>query len=920
MSPRSAAAPVAARDGPPVPPLDLRLAIAAAAGWLGAVLVVAHGSGLAALVGGCGAVLLVVGAVAARRRGTGAAGSARRPTPPAVSSRATRGVRVEVRHVLRALGLAGAGLAVVLLPLAARLGAVEHSSFRAVTGPGAQIDLTVGAVHRLAAGGVSPGPRVLVEATATAVSRRGRTVPVRAQVVAFAPAGGWVGLVPGQPVRVDASVRPAEGDPWRAAVLSVRGPPELTGRPPALQRWAAHVRAGLVAACSGLPDGPRGLLPGLVVGDTSGLDPVLEAHFRAAGLTHLVAVSGTNCAVVVAAGVLLVRRLRAGPVLTAACGVVLLVAFVVVAGPSPSVVRAAAMAAIALGALASGRSRSVVPALSAAVLVALVWRPALATDAGFAMSVFATAAIVLAAPTLAERWRRARVPVGLAEAVAVAVVAHLVTAPVAAAISGQVSVVAIPANIAAEPVVAVTTVLGFLAAVLAAIAPVLGAGPAWLAAWPCRWLIAVADRFGTAPGATVGWLDGGVGGLALAAVLAVGAVLWRWRRTRRWVLAAVLVAAIVQVPVRAVVTSWPPPGWWFVACDIGQGDALVLRAGEGAAVVVDTGPDPVPVDTCLRRLGVHHVPLLLLTHMDLDHVGGVAGVVRGRDVGVAVTSPLPEPADRTAAPRAALAPEGVVLRTAPVGAVWQIGAVRLEFLAPRADELASGCDPNDCSVVARATVGGHRVLLTADESADAQDRLLAAGVDLSADVLKVPHHGSRFTDPAFLAAAHARLAVVSVGAENRYGHPAPATMAALGRLGVPVARTDLDGGVAVASGADGALAVTTERQRAAVPAATVRPVASLAELSDPSVTMASCHQPAVGPDPAAARGSRARTASTRSPRWTRCPRSSCCSVTRSCWSRAPPRPWSSRCGSRSPRSRSSSDRVATSSRPRSPNC
>ena len=891
------------RDGPPRPPLDLRLATAAAAGWLGVLALTPLGASAALVVGLAAAVATGAVLVVVRRRGTAAP---------------DRG-RVALAGPLGALGLALAGLAVVLLPLAARLAAVEGSELRTLTGSGATVEVRVGEVRRLPAGGVSPGPRVLVTGTVEAVSRGGRDTPLDAPVVLFAPADGWTGLLPGELVRVDAGVGPAD-DAFETAVLSVRGPPARVGDPPALQRAAAHVRAGLVGASAGLPDGPRGLLPGLVVGDTSGLDPVLEAHFRAAGLTHLVAVSGTNCAIVVAAGVLLVRRLRAGPVLTAATGVVLLLAFVVVAGPSPSVVRAAVMAAVGLGALAAGRPTAVVPALSAAVLAGLVWRPQLATDTGFTMSVFATAAIVLAAPALAERLRHHRVPVGLAEAVAVAVVAHLVTAPVAAALSGSVSVVAVPANIAAEPVVAVTTVLGFLAAVLAAVHPALGVGPAWLAGWPCRWLVAVADAFGTAPGATAPWMSGAVGGLALAAVLGVGAVLWRWRRTRRWVLLAVLVAAVVQVPVRAVVTTFPPPGWWFVACDVGQGDGLVLRAGDGTAVVVDTGPDPVAADDCLRTLGVDHVALLLLTHMDLDHVGGVAGVVRGRAVDLAVTSPHPETPARTAAVRAALGPRGVTLRAAPVGSSWRIGSVTLEFLAPRADELAADCDPNDCSVVTRATVDGHRVLLTADESEAAQDRLLASGIDLSADVLKVPHHGSRFTDPAFLAAAHARLAVVSVGAENRYGHPAPATMQALARLGVPVARTDLDGAVAVASGPDGGLAVTTSRRRAAAPVAVsglgVRPPA----VSEVSVTMGACHPPVVVPPPVVVGGPPRPTPSTTWSRAARSPRSCCCSATRNCWCRGPPTPSPRRCASASPRSRWSSAPAPTSSPPRSRNC
>ena len=231
---------------------------------------------------------------------------------------------------------------------------------------------------------------------------------------------------------------------------------------------------------------PRGLLPGLVDGDTSELDPVLAERFRVAGLTHLTAVSGTNLSLLIGAVALLLRRMRASPAAIALVSAVVLVGFVVLARPSPSVLRAAGMAGIALVALATGRQRAALPVLAAASFGAAAVAAGSGGDAGFALSVSATAALLLIAPGWVQALRRRRVPAGLAEALAVAAAAHLVTAPIIAGISGRISLVAIPANVLAEPVVAAATILGLLAALaLGAVAAAGGAaGPAGRLALP----------------------------------------------------------------------------------------------------------------------------------------------------------------------------------------------------------------------------------------------------------------------------------------------------------------------------------------------------------------------------------------------------------------------------------------------------
>ncbi len=794
--------------------LDVRLAIGAVAGWF-AVMLSLHASParvlLVALLAAAAGLVLLVGTA--------------------------RGVTV-----IAAAALTCFCVALVLLPLAARLARARDSPLAAMARDRLAVtaDLTVTSDPRLlAAKGPAGAPRVALDARVSSLTAFGGQVRAGGDVLVLAPAAGWRDVLPGQRVRIDARMQPPLGDDLLSATLSAQSAPVLVGKPPWWQRGAGEVRSSLREASAGLPAQPRGLLPGLIDGDTSGLDPVLSERFRIAGLTHLVAVSGTNCAVVVGAVLLALRRFGAGPTTCAAACLVVLAAFVVVARPSPSVLRAAVMAAIALVALAAGRRRDGVPMLSAAVLGLLLWRPQLAVDAGFAMSVLATAALLLIAPGWAEALRRRRVPPLLAESLAVAAAAHAVTAPVVAAISGRVSIVAIPANMLAEPVVAVTTVLGFCAAITAPVSMGLGALLAQLAGWPCRWLVLVAEFFGSKHGATLPWPGGAMGGLALLAATLI--LFWLARRSgpRRVLMAIALVAAVLQLPVRAAVSGWPAPGWVFVACDVGQGDALVLPTGDASAMVIDTGPDPVAVDRCLADLGVRDVPLLLLSHFHLDHVGGIAGVFHGRQVGRVIVGPLPDPVSGVDLVHNVLAKHRLGTVTPAVGTSFDVGAVHVEVLAPAVALRGTRSDPNNSSVIVRATVRGIRILLPGDAEIEAQQSVLAAGIDVSADVLKVPHHGSAYSDPRFLAAVHARLAVISVGLHNDYGHPSPLLLADLGRLGVPVRRTDHDGDVAVVATPSGRLGAVLHGTRSSTVGALGLGRAAAIGTSDRRATMCS---------------------------------------------------------------------------------
>jgi competence protein ComEC len=663
-----------------------------------------------------------------------------------------------------------------------------------------QTELTVTDDPRQLAGGVAGPPTYLVAATLTHLDPSdGPPVRLDARVLVFASAPEWRGLLPSQRIRTTGTLAAARGGDLTAAVLTATAPPTTVDAPSWTQRAAGRLRQGLQAACLPLPPDPGGLLPGLVIGDTSRLDPGLADQFRTTGLTHLVAVSGANVAILLGVVLFVARWCRAGPWLSAGVCAVALAGFVILARPSPSVIRAAAMGAIALLALATGRSRSAMPALAAAVVVGLLIDPALAVDAGFALSVLATGALVLLAPGWADRLTARGVPRGLAEALAVPAAAQLACGPVIVALSGQVSLVAVPANLLAAPAVAPATLLGVAAAL---VSPLWSDGAqlfAWLAAWPARWLVAIATTGASVPDGSLPWPGGVGGGLGLAALTVGLLAAWRRPALRRLLLAGALAVAVGTVPVHIFASGWPPANAVIVACDVGQGDALVVPDAPGEAVVVDAGPEPAAIDGCLNRLGVRTVTALVLTHFHVDHVGGVLGVFDRRQVLAVV---LPAFHDPEAGYRAVLDAAGqnrVPVAAAGLGWTLSRGDLSLRAIGPIRTLTGTRSDPNNNSLVLREINHGVSVLLEGDAENEEQADLLADSdrADLKADVLKLAHHGSAYQDPGLLGVVHPSVAVVSVGAGNPYGHPNAGVLASLIRDGVRVLRTDRDGDVAI---------------------------------------------------------------------------------------------------------------------------
>ncbi|MDX2765942.1 ComEC/Rec2 family competence protein [Streptomyces europaeiscabiei] len=667
---------------------------------------------------------------------------------------------------------------------------------------------------------------VLLQAEVRRVqSPDGTVVDTRTPVLVMVDVAGrsgrasWLSLLPSTRVRVVAQVVPAMvGGDRVAAVLRVRGggAPVVPAEASAVQRLAGRLRAGLREATDGLDADARALLPGFVVGDTSRVPAELDEAFKATDLTHLLAVSGANFTILLALFIgppgLAQRAERRGlaPRLgiplraTALAGGVLTLGFVIVCRPDPSVVRAAACGSIALLAIATGRRRSLIPALATAVLLLVLYDPWLARSYGFLLSVLATGALLTLAPRWSAALQRRRVPPRPAEALAAAGAAQAVCAPVVAVLSAKVSLVAVPCNLLAEFAVAPATVLGFATLATAPVAMPVADFLAWCASWPAGWIADIARTGASLPGAGVDWPGSWTGALLLVLVTVVVVLVGRRLISHPWLVGACLVAFLLVVvqppPLTRVITGWPPPGWRLVMCDVGQGDATVLATGDGAGVVVDAGPDPVLVDRCLTALGISRIPLVVLTHFHADHVVGLPGVLRGRSVGAIAATGFEEPADQAEFVRREAAARRIPLTRAVAGEERRTGSLTWRVLWPPGDAAAPD-GPNDASVTMLVRSAGLTLLLLGDLEPPGQ-RELARSQEAAAlgavDVVKVAHHGSAYQDPGLIRAMAPRLALISVGADNPYGHPAPSTVAALQAGGAMVLRTDEDGAIAVA--------------------------------------------------------------------------------------------------------------------------
>jgi len=532
--------------------------------------------------------------------------------------------------------------------------------------------------------------------------------------------------------------------------------------------WSVRVRRESVAAIGrALPPASAALLAGLLLGDRTELPRDIDEAFRRAGVYHVLAVSGFNVGILAASVWALCRLLRLPYRPSAVTAIVVVIAFALVVGPEPSVLRAVVMAVLVLVAALLDRAASVTNSLALAALAILAARPGDLFDPGFQLSFAATFGIV-AAP----------LPRGvIVGAVGVSAAAQLAVLPIALTHFNQLSTIGLVANLAVVPLAGVATIVGLVAVGLSFISEAIAA-VAFDAVWPVllglRGVVLLAARV---PGAVVhlpapGWLAVTCYVAGLAALL-----VWHARRgqPRRILLPLGIALVVLAVGCAAWPLVRPADGLLrLTVLDVGQGDAIVVEMPDGRAVVVDAGSGgPMRLDAGERVVapflwnrGILRLAGMAITHDDSDHAGGAAALRRLFAIDEEWTAAKPSEPRRFG--RAVIA--------------------SLPSTPP------SGGRRNDAALVLRIDMGLASFLLASDIGTSRERELVAEGARLDSTVLKVAHHGSRSSTGAeFLRAVGPKLAAISVGARNSYGHPDAGVMERLAAAGAQIYRTDRDG-------------------------------------------------------------------------------------------------------------------------------
>ena len=562
-------------------------------------------------------------------------------------------------------------------------------------------------------------------------------VPVRV----MASTRSVAGLLPGQKIEVDAKVLISK-EKRVAALLIVKHRIQILTPPSLWAQSLARIRIGLRSA-TGTGDAGA-LIPGMVLGDVTKQSVDFKNDMRRSGLTHLVAVSGANFAIVssfVLWGMqFLFRRMSYRLIATA----ISLSAFIALVRPSPSVLRAAAMAAVLLFAYGRRKGQDSLPALGFAIAAVVIIDPFQARDPGFALSVLATAGLLLLAPKIKPQF------------LAPPIAAMVFCAPVIIAISGYLSPMSILANLLAAPAVTPITIVGFIAALISPFSTSFAYLLIFLIKPFATWIAVVARWSAQFPVFT---LRTGLFGFLIAAALI--ALIYFGR-------AKVSIALFLLVISITWLQRFPAGDWQIANCDIGQGDSMVINLHHHRGIVIDTGPDPQLEDRCLHQLGIRDIPLLILTHSHADHVGGLAGAKKNRHIGTTWFGNIHAGAH-------------VKIQDIDVSVVWPDNGI--------------GYTPNNSSIAAIISSPDFRLFASGDIEPPVQAQLLSHLGHV--DIYKVAHHGSRYQDINLMRELSPTLSIISVGKGNSYGHPATSTIAALTRIGSKVLRTDVDGAVAI---------------------------------------------------------------------------------------------------------------------------
>jgi competence protein ComEC len=729
-------------------------------------------------------------------------------------------------------------------------------------------------------------------------------------------------VTPGDHVVVDGPIRERPDSPYGQYLERIGAVGTLTSRSVRIERTFDGLGGQLEGLRRGagealtrvLPEPEAGLAAGILIGLRDRVDRDLAAAFTTAGVSHVVAISGWNIAIVAAAIGAMAGRMgrRRRSVVT----ILAIVAYVAFAGASASVVRAALMAGVVLLARETGRAGRAAAALGWAATVLLITDPSLVRDAGFQLSSLATAGLIAWGTPLTgwiESVGRGRVPHWLAESLGVSMAAQAATLPIILVSFGRLAILSPLVNLLVVPLVAPAMAAGIVAlaaglALVAGAPSIVGAvlaAPGWVI---LRILVVIVQTMAGLPLASVTLtspFDVVAAGLATAALVAV--TWWRrrsgapdpgsrhdahappgadpaartpaksrpdpGRRARRASVAALIVAVCVGA---SVVATRPTAAPRVSILDVGQGDAILVEGSRGGRLLVDGGPDPDRLLVALdRRIPPwdRRIDAVVLSHPHEDHVAGLALLLERYEVDRVFEPGMRGPGPGYGAWLRELGSAKAPIRLSlAAGDRLKVDEIDLRVLWPIRGQVPAtpsdgGTGINNVSVVLLGEVGARKFLLMGDVEEEIDPSLLVDGLP-RVDLLKVAHHGSRTaTTQAFVDAVRPAVAVASAGVGNPYGHPTRATMDRVAGVGARVLRTDRDGSVVI-SFEPGAMTVRTEGGRAprvtpsakpptAVTAALVRAPAFLCSI--PVTALVPQRPPTAQPDPRSGDGGTSAT-------------------------------------------------------------
>jgi competence protein ComEC len=556
------------------------------------------------------------------------------------------------------------------------------------------------------------------------------------------------------------------------------------------------------------------LVEALILNRRERVDRAVRDRFARAGLSHLLAISGSHVAIL--AGVLLVvggmlpipRRRITWVTIALVC------LYLVLIGAPASAVRSGAMVSLVLLSSLLQRPSAILPIASAACLLIVALRPLAVLEVGLQLSFAGVFGIMAAQRTLGRhvaRLGRGRPWLSLAETLLISAAAFLATAPITAYQFGTIAPVAIVANVPAIPLTGLA-LIGVLAAAASApirpLADLLAAGTGLTLDLLDRVAtVAATIPYGSATVARPDLVAWAVAAVAGAALLGLA------RRGR-----AAVRAGVAGGTVAAVLIAWPvlgrssAQGLEIHFLDVGQGDAVALRTPRGRWILVDAGPRSAEYDAGERRVvpffrahGVTRLEALVLTHPDADHIGGVAAVMHGLQVKRVIEPGVAVGKELYLEVLAEVERRGGQWIAARSGRALRLDGIEMRFLWPDEEVVARAVDANDASAISIVTFGEFSIVLPGDASSEVERELVERhGPALRSSVLKAGHHGSATSTSAeFLRAVAPELVVISAGRRNRYGHPAPEVVARLKEAGIEIARTDLEGTVSLRVPADG---------------------------------------------------------------------------------------------------------------------